>query len=153
MLIISLTTLIVYSMKKVQKTYWWSSRIAFQEKKRDWILKIFTFNDKNPLNRCIISTLQFFGGSKWTRSNPISHKTIWHIPNIKNSQSKLKKMPVFFQSPLYFSFSFLDNTSHTHINSEINPPPPIISFVCKYLRQFLGTSFRVVTLPICCNIE
>ena len=27
-----------------------------------------------------------------------------------------------------------------HINSETNLPPPIINVVCKYLRQFLGTS-------------
>ena len=27
-----------------------------------------------------------------------------------------------------------------HINSETNPPPPIINVVCKYLRQFLDTS-------------
>ena len=29
----------------------------------------------------------------------------------------------------------------------------IINVVCKYLRQFLGTSFDVATLPIYCNIE
>ena len=40
-----------------------------------------------------------------------------------------------------------------HINSEINPPPPIINVVCKYLRQSLDTSFGVTTLPIYCNIE
>ena len=112
MLFTSLTTLIVYPIKKVWETYWCSSRIAFQEKRRDWILRIFTFSDKNPLNLCIISTLQFFWGSKWIRSNPISHKTIWYIPNINNSQFKLKKMLAFFQTPFYFSFIFLDNTSH-----------------------------------------
>ena len=40
-----------------------------------------------------------------------------------------------------------------HINSETNPYPPIINVVCKYLRQFLGTSFGVATLPIYYNIE
>ena len=40
-----------------------------------------------------------------------------------------------------------------HINSETNPPPPIINVVCKYLRQFRDTSFSVATLPIYCNIE
>ena len=112
MLFTSLTTLIVYPIKKVWETYWCSSRIAFQEKRRDWILRIFTFSDRNPLNLCIISTLQFFWGSKWIRSNPISHKTIWYIPNINNSQFKLKTMLAFFQTPFYFSFIFLDNTSH-----------------------------------------
>ena len=39
------------------------------------------------------------------------------------------------------------------INSETNTPPPIINVVCKYLRQFLGTSFGIATLPIYCNIQ
>ena len=40
-----------------------------------------------------------------------------------------------------------------HINSETSPPPSIINVVCKYLRQFLGTSFSVATLLICGKIE
>ena len=40
-----------------------------------------------------------------------------------------------------------------HINSETNPPPTIINLVCKYLRQFLGTSVRVATLLIYCNTK
>ena len=36
----------------------------------------------------------------------------------------------------------------THINSETNPPPPIVNDVFKYLRQFLGTNFGIATLPI-----
>ena len=40
-----------------------------------------------------------------------------------------------------------------HINSETNPPPPIINVVCKCLRHFLGTSFGVAALPIYCNSE
>ena len=34
--------------------------IACKEKTTDWILRIFTFNDKNPLYLPLISTLQFF---------------------------------------------------------------------------------------------
>ena len=41
----------------------------------------------------------------------------------------------------------------SHINSKNNPLSPIINVVCKYLGQFLGTSFGVTTLPICYNIE
>ena len=41
----------------------------------------------------------------------------------------------------------------SYINSETNPPLTIVNVVCKYLRQFLGTSFGVTTLPKCCNIE
>ena len=36
--------------------------IACKEKRTDWILRIFTFNDKNPLYLPLISTLQFFKG-------------------------------------------------------------------------------------------
>ena len=121
MLFTSLTTLIVYSIKKVQETYWCSSRIACQEKRRDWILRIFTFNDKNPLNLCIISTLQFFWGSYWIKSYPISHKTILHIPNIKNSKFKLKNNATIFQSLFYFLFSFLYNTSHKFWDQSPSP--------------------------------
>ena len=45
------------------------------------------------------------------------------------------------------------NPTITHINSETNPPPPIINVVYKYSRHFLGTSFAIATLPIYCNIE
>ena len=44
-------------------------------------------------------------------------------------------------------------TTISHINSETNPPPPIVNVVWKHLREFLGTSIGVATLPICCNIE
>ena len=33
---------------KAHETYWCFSSIAYQDKKTDWILRIFTFNDKNP---------------------------------------------------------------------------------------------------------
>ena len=122
---------------------------ACQEKRTDWILWIFTFNDKNPLYLPIISTLQFFRRSKRSRSNPISHKTIWHIPNIKNSGFKLKNAR-FIQVHFYFSFIFLDTTSHKFWDQLTSP---IINVVCKYLRQFLGTSFGVAILPINCDIE
>ena len=35
---------------------------SMQRKKTDWIVRIFTFNDKNPLYHSLISTLQFFEG-------------------------------------------------------------------------------------------
>ena len=46
--------------KKVHETYCCSSSIACQTKRTDWLLRIFTFNDKNPLYLPTISTLQFF---------------------------------------------------------------------------------------------
>ena len=105
MLYTSLTTLIAYSIKKVYETYWCSSSIAFQEKRTDWILIIFTFNDKNPLCHRITLILQYLWRSKWSRSNPISHNTIRHIPNITNSEFKLKKCQVF-PKPLLFFINF-----------------------------------------------
>ena len=151
-----LTTLIVSFTKKICETYWCSSSIACWEKRTDWILRIFTFNDKKPLYLPIISTLQFFRGSKWSRSNPVSHKTTWHIPNISNSEFKFKNAK-FFQTLFCFSFIFLGNTSHKLWERSLSPgppppPPPIINAVCKYLRQFFGTSSLVATLPLCCNM-
>ena len=32
----------------------------------------------------------------------MSHKTIWHIPNITNSEFKLKKIPGFSKTPFIF---------------------------------------------------
>ena len=108
----------MYSIEKIHESCWCSSSIACQEKRADWILRLFTLSVKNPLNLRIILTFQFFfffWGSKWTRSNLISHKTIWHISNIKNSEFKLKNAR-FYETPFYFSFIFLDNTSHKFWN-------------------------------------
>ena len=115
-----LTTLIVYFTKKICETYWCSGSIACWEKRTDWILRIFTFNDKKPLYLPIISKLQFFRGSKGSRSNPISHKTIWHIPNISNSEFKIKNAK-FFQTLFCFSFIFLGNTSHKLWDRSLSP--------------------------------
>ena len=49
-------------MKKIHENYWCCSSIACQEKRTDWILKIFTFNDKNRSCLPITSTLQFYEG-------------------------------------------------------------------------------------------
>ena len=45
--------------KKIHENFWCCSSIACQEKETDWILRIFTFNDKNRLYISIISTLMF----------------------------------------------------------------------------------------------
>ena len=60
MLLTFLTTLTVYSTKKIHETYWFSSSIACLEKRTDSILRIFCFNDKNPLYLPTILVLQFF---------------------------------------------------------------------------------------------
>ena len=66
------------------------------------------------------------------------------------SQNKLDKL-CFKRDMAYGNFK--DLTTMLHINSETNPPPPMINVVCKYLKQFLGASFGIATQPICCNIE
>ena len=47
----------------------------------------------------------------------------------------------------------INHATITHINSETNPPPPIINVVWKYLRHFLCTSLGVATLPILTKFE
>ena len=98
----------MHATKMVHETYWGSSSIACQEKGTDWILRIFTFNDKNPSYLLIIFKimLQFFWRSKWSRSNPVSHKIIWHIPNIKKSEFKIKKCHVFSNLLSFFIYFF-----------------------------------------------
>ena len=62
MLLTFLTTLIVYSVKKFHESCWYSCSIACKEKRADWILRMFTFNDKNPLYHPLILTPQIFEG-------------------------------------------------------------------------------------------
>ena len=50
----------VFHKKQFMKLIGYSSRITCQEKKTDWVLRIFTFNDKNPLYLPVILALQFF---------------------------------------------------------------------------------------------
>ena len=85
-----------------------------------------------------------------TTSNPILHQFLNTFPNspltinpncLKNSKNLNLLIPTNFKPSI------------PHINSETNLPPPIVNVVCKYLREVLGTSFGVATLPICCNIE
>ena len=56
-------------------------------------------------------------------------------------------------SPVVNKAKSLVETTIPHINSETNLPHLIINVDCKYLRKFLGASFDVATLSICCNIE
>ena len=122
--------------KKVHETYWCSGSIACQEKRTDWTLRIFTCNEKNPLYLPIISTLQFFWGSKWSKTNPITHKTIWHIPNMKNSEFKIKNNARFLKNPFYFSFNILGNTSDKFWDQ--SPSPPVSRLFASIWGSFLA---------------
>ena len=55
-----LTTLIVYSTRKVHEYYWYSSNIACQKKEQIGFLKYSFFNDKNQSYIPRISALHFF---------------------------------------------------------------------------------------------
>ena len=128
MLLTFLTTLIAYSIK---------------------INRLDTFNNKNPLYLHVILTLQFFEGQNDQWVNQLVVK-VFGISQTLRIVSLSLKNDRFFQTPFYFSFSFLDNDSHKFWDQS---PSLNISVVCKYLRHFLGTSFVVATLTICCNIE
>ena len=100
--------------------FWWKL-LALEQysmlRKSDWILRTFTFNDKNLLYLWKLWQFRILLGSKQSTSNLIRHKTIWHIPNIKNSEFKLKKCHVFLNPLLlFFSFIFLDNTSYKFLD-------------------------------------
>ena len=112
MLFTFLTTLTMCFIEKVNQSYWHSRSIACTKIVTNWILRIFTFDDKIHYISPWFPNFSFFWASKWSRSDPISHKTIWHIPNTKNSEFKLKKNARFFQTLFYFSFMYLDNSSH-----------------------------------------
>ena len=91
----------MYSTKKFHETYSRSSNIVCQEKITDWILRVFTFNDKNPLYLSIILTLSFFEGE----SDQGVIKALG-IQNIKNSEFKIKKTPGFFKGLFIFYLIF-----------------------------------------------
>ena len=60
-----------------------------------------------------------------------------------------KRSIIFIMTLVHFSLKRrIKQSAAPYLNSKTNPPPPIINVFCKYLRQFVGTSFRVATLPI-----
>ena len=78
--------------------------------------------------------------------------TIRSKPNIRIKNTLYLTLPPMKNFTKNSSFKAVTPTI-SHIFSETNPPLPIINVVCKYLRQFLGTSFGFATLPTWCNIE
>ena len=103
--------------KNAYETYCLSSSRACQEKRTGWILRIFY-------------------GWQSSRSSPISDKTIWHIPNIKNSEVKLKINARFFQTNCCFSFSFFQQCL-TYILRPI-PLPPLSMFFASIWDSVLA---------------
>ena len=106
MLFTFLTTLIVYSIKKVHETYWCSSSVACKEKRTDWILRMFTFNDKNLLY-LIIFTFPLFEGQS---DQGVTQLAIKPFDIFQTSRIvSLIKNARFFRTRFNFSFIFLDN--------------------------------------------
>ena len=98
--------------KKVHENYWGCSSIACQEKGTDRILRIFTFNDKNQLYLPIFLTLHFFEGQ---RDQGVTTQLVikpFDISQTSRIVGLRQKICEVFANPFYFSFIFLDNTSH-----------------------------------------
>ena len=92
--------------KKVHENYWCCSSIACQEKEIDWILRIFTFNDKNRLYLPIISRLMFFEGQS---NQGLTQLVIQPFDISQTSRIvglSLKKCQVFPNPLLFFIYYF-----------------------------------------------
>ena len=59
-MVFSLTTLMLYSIKKVHETCPYGHSETCKEKRTDYLHRLPTFNDKNLLYPTIILTLHFF---------------------------------------------------------------------------------------------
>ena len=118
---------------------------SMQRKKTDWILRIFTFNYKNLLYLPLISTLQFFWGSKWSRIDPISHKHLaystlrktcpdselfWSIfSRIRSEYGVIRIIPPY--SVRMRENAHQNNSEYAHFSSSAN-----IKFKLKKLQFF-----------------
>ena len=107
--------------KKNYETYWRSSIIACHEKTRDWILRIFTFNDKNPLYLRIILTPQFFFEGQSNQGVTQLGIKPFDISQVSRIVILSWKNARFFQTLIYFSVSSLDNTSHKFWDQSPSP--------------------------------
>ena len=96
----------IHSIKKVHENYWYCSSIVCQEKRRDWILRIFTFNDKNRLYLPIISKLQFFEGESDQGVTQLVIKPFGISQTSRIVGLRLKKMPRFSKPPFIFHLFF-----------------------------------------------
>ena len=102
-------------------------------------------------------------GSKWSSSDSISHKTILHIPNIKNSEFKLKKKIQAFPSPFYFSFIFLDKTSekfwgqspspHDQCSLQVSETVSRHKLCCRYSAKMLQHWVGATGLIYFCKVD
>ena len=104
-------TLIVYFIKKVDETYWCSSSVAYQEKRTDWILRIFTSNDENLFYLPIISVLYFFEGKSDQGATELVIKP-FDISQSSRIVSLSQKKCKVFPNPLLFFMGFLDIKSN-----------------------------------------
>ena len=67
------TFLTMYFIKKIDETYCCSSSIAYQERRSDGILKIFTLNDKTHYITHNVDTSVYFEGQSDQSNHFIFH--------------------------------------------------------------------------------
>ena len=75
-------------------------------KKTDWILRIFTFNDKNPLYLPKISTLHFFEGQSDQGVTQLVIKPFGIAQSSRIRSLSGKKWQVFPNPLLFFIYFF-----------------------------------------------
>ena len=71
--------------RKIEKIFCVCAVNHIKKGRADWILRIFSFNNKNSFYLSLTLTLQ---GSKLSGRDKISRKTIWQTSNIKKSEFK-----------------------------------------------------------------
>ena len=92
-------------------------------------------------------------GGRWLRMRDTIHQVTWTFDQVV-------KWSLFVKCFWNICCYSLDNVKFTDCSVIYNTslkfwdqsPAPVINVVCKYLREFLGTSFGVTTLSTYCNI-
>ena len=92
--------------KNVHANYWCCSSIACQEKGADWILRIFTFNDKNRLYLPIFLTLQLFEGQSDQGVTQLVMKPFDISKTSRIVDLRQKKCQAFPKPLLFFIYFF-----------------------------------------------
>ena len=86
--------------------------MAGKEKRTDWILRIFTFNDKNLLYLPLILKIQFFPEGQNDQGVIESVIKPFSIFQTSRIMSLTKKMPGFPKPSFISHLFFLGNTSY-----------------------------------------
>ena len=93
--------------------------IAFKKRRRDWILRNFSFNKKNTLGLSLILILEIFEAQS-RQAGPKKVMKTFGIPQILRRVSVSKKMSRFCKPP-FFLIYVLDNISHNLLDQPRSP--------------------------------